>query len=269
MAKRKENEDEIWAKDWLRRQGYSDIRRPCDDPPDFVVDGHAVEVTRLNQRIIAGNDKQSIGVEEAQKPLEDGIRKIIDQLGSPGNDGCSWVINCEYDFAKRHPIPKVLTRQISEALTPLLRPYDESIISSIHSKHFNCDKHAGEPLPLGFPHLCLECGVCLDLAEFHHKPATFILQNVSDGYGVDLAEELAASVRNRLSDKSMRVRKKGRIGKYKSWWLILVDHVCHMPLTFLSESELALVRDQRFDFWSRVSIVSSQNPSWHYEALSR
>jgi len=269
MAKRKENEDELCAQDWLRQQGYSDIRRPCDDPPDFVVDGYAVEVTRLNQRIIVGNDKQSIGEEEARKPLEDRIRKIIDQLGPPGNEGCSWVIDCEYDFSKPLPIPKIVTRQISEALTPLLRSYDESTVSGLHSKYFNYDKHAGEPLPLGFPHFCLDCGICLNLAEFNYKPAKFILQNVSDGYGIGLPEELIESIRNRILDKSTNVRKQGKVGKYKSWWLILVDHVCHVPMTILSEDQLSFVRDQRYDFWSRVVIVSSRNPSWHYELLSR
>ena len=269
MVHRKENEDELCAQDWLRQQGYSDIRRPRDDPPDFVVDGCAVEVTRLNQRIIVGKDQQSVGEEEARKPLEDRIRKIIDQLGPPGNDGCSWVVDCEYDFSKPLPSPKIVTRQISEALTPLLWSYDESSVSGIHSKYFNCDKHAGEPLPLGFPHLCLDCGICLDLAEFNYAPAKFILQNVSDGYGIGLPGELIVSIRNRILDKSTIVRKQGKVGKYKNWWLILVDHVCHIPMMFLSKSELSFVRDQRFDFWSRVVIVSSRNSSWHYELLSR
>ena len=203
MVHRKENEDELCAQDWLRQQGYSDIRRPCDDPPDFVVDGCAVEVTRLNQRIVVGNDKQSIGEEEARKPLEDRIRKILDQLGPPGNDGCSWVVDCEYDFSKPLPIPKIVTRQISEALKPLSQSYNESTVSGIHSKYFNCDKHAGEPFTMGFPHLCLDCGICLDLAEFNYKPAKFILQNVSDGYGIGLPEELIVSIRNRVLDREL------------------------------------------------------------------
>ena len=56
MDKGKDNEDELCAEDWLRQQGYKDIRRPRNDPPDFVVDGvYAVEVTRLNQRIVVGH----------------------------------------------------------------------------------------------------------------------------------------------------------------------------------------------------------------------
>ena len=270
MVKRKENEDELCAQDWLRQQGHRDIQRPCSDPPDFVVDGDcAVEVTRLNQRIIVGNDGQSIGEEEARKPLAGLIEKIVGQLGPPGNDGCSWVINCKYDFSEPLLPPKVVTRQISEALTPLLRPYDEMVISGIHSKYLNYDKHAGETSHLWFPHLCLDCGICLELAEVSHEPAKFILQDVSDGYGIGLSTELKASIQNRILDKSTNVHKQGKVGKYRSWWLILVDHVCHIPMTFLSEAELSFVREQRYDFWSRVVILSSRNPSWHYELPTR
>ena len=266
MVKRKDNEDELCAQDWLQHQGYRNIQRPCSDPPDFVVDGDcAVEVTRLNQRVIVGNDGQSIGKEEAREPLAGLIEKIVGQLGPPGNDGCSWVIDCEYDFSEPLPRPKVVTRQISKALAPLLRPYDEMVISSMHSKYLDYDKHAGETSHLWFPHLCLDCGICLELAEISHEPAKFILQNVSDGQGIRLSTELKASIRNRILDKSTNVRKQGKVGKYRSWWLILVDHVCHMPMTFLSETELYFVREQRYDFWSRVVIISSRNPRWHYE----
>ena len=270
MAKGKINEDELCAQNWLRQQGYRDIRRPYDDPPDFVVDGvYAVEVTRLNQRIVIGDDSHSVGEEEARKPLTGLIEKIIGQLGPPGNEECSWIIDCEYDFSEPLPTPKIVTRQISEALAPLLRPYDESVISGIHSKYFNHDKHAGESFHLGFPHLCLDCGICLDMVKVSQSPAKFILQNVSDGYGIGLPTELKTSIQNRVLDKSTNICKQGKVGKYRSWWLILVDHVCQMPMTFLSEDQLSIVRDQRFDFWSRVVIVSSRNPSWHYDLLTR
>ena len=269
MANREGNEDELRAQEWLRQQEYRDIRRPCSDPPDFVVDGvWAVEVTRLNQRLVIGNDGQSKGVEQVRKPLACHIKKIIDQLGPPGNEGYSWLIDCEYDFSEGLPNKSVVTRQISEALKPLLRPYDETVISAMHSEHFNYDKHAGENSHWR-SHLCLDCGICLQLIEFSHKPAKFILNNVSDGYGIAVAAELGKSIQNRILDKSTKVRNQGKVGEYRSWWLVLVDHVCHAPMTILSEHELSFVRDQRFDFWSRVTIISSRNPSWHYELLSR
>ena len=269
MAKRKDNEDELWAQDWLRQQGYRDIRRPCSDPPDFVVDGkYAVEVTRLNQRIVVGDEEYSRGEEEARKPLTDCIAKVIGQLGPPGNEGRSWVIDCEYDFAEPLPTPKSVTRQVSEALAPLLKPYDDTVISGMHSRYLDYGKHAGEISYLSFPHLCLDCGICLELVEFSHEPARFMLQNVSDGRGMGVAEELKTSIRNRICDKSKRVRDQERIGEFDCWWLILVDHVCHAPIQILSQHELSYVRDHQFDFWSRIVIVSSRNLSWCYELHS-
>ena len=270
MTKWKFNNDEYCAQVWLRQQGYRDIRRPCDDPPDFVVDGvYAVEVTRLNQRIVIADDGRSVGEEEARKPLTGLVEKIIGQLGPPGNEGCSWVVDCEYDFAKPLPRPRIVTHQVSDALTPLLRPYNDSVIAGMHSKHFNHDKHAGETSHLQFPHLCLDCGICLELAELSHKPAKFILQNVSDGHGISLITELKTSIENRVRDKSASIAGQGRVGEYRDWWLILVDHICQLPMTFLPEDQLALVANQKFNFWSKVVVVSARSPSWHYELYVR
>ena len=250
MVKRKENEDELCAQDWLRQQGYRDIRRPRNDPPDFVVDGvYAVEVTRLNQRIVIGDDGRSVGEEEARKPLTDQIAKTIEQLGPPGNEGRSWVIDCEYDFSVPLPNRKIVSAQMSDVLAPLLRPYDDNVVAGMHSRHFDFDKHAGEISWMRFPHLCLECGICLELGEFSHAPAKFFLQNVSDGKGMGVAEELGKGIRNRIRAKSKTIRNQERIEVYGSWWLILVDHVLLMPMQMLAQHELSFVRDQDFDFW--------------------
>ena len=270
MAKRKENQDELCARDWLLRQGYRDIRRPSSDPPDFVVDGVcAVEVTRLNQRIVIGNDGQSVGEEEVRIPLRRCIEKVVKQLGVPGNERHSWEISCEYDFAEPLPNSKTVARQISKALAPLTEPYNEAVISDIHSRHFNYDKHAGEISYLEIPHLCLDCGICLDLVEVSDKPAKFIVKDPSDGMGIRLSTELESSIKNRVLDKTITIRKQSKVGEYSSWWLVLVDHVCHLPITILSEHELSFITDLRFDFWSRVVIISSLNPDWQYELHSR
>ena len=70
------------------------------DPPDLVVDGkYAVEVTRLNQRIVVGDEEDFKGRRgSARKPLMDSIAKALDQLGPPGNEGRSWIVDFEYDF---------------------------------------------------------------------------------------------------------------------------------------------------------------------------
>ena len=269
VATRREVDDECLAQNWLRAQGHGDIRRPCSDPPDFVVgETIAVEVTRLSQRIIVGTDKYSKGVEEARKPLTDRIVKTVGQLGPPGNEGRSWVIDCEYDFSEPLPNRKIVSAQVSDALTPLLKPYDNNVVAGMHSRHFDFDKHAGEASCMGFPHLCLECGICLEIGEFSHYPAKFFLQNVSDGEGMGVAEELGKGIRDRIRTKTETIRNQNRIEAYGSWWLILVDHVLLAPMQMLGQHELSFVRDQMFDFWDRVVVVSSENVDWHYDLRS-
>ena len=158
--------------------------------------------------------------------------------------------------------------QIEEALGPLLKPYDSGVLSDMHSRHRNFSKHAGEAFCAGFPDICLECGICLDLLGFSCAPAEFILQNVSDGKGILVAGELQKSIQNRIRDKSEKVRYQDRIREYANWWLILVDHVCHVPIDILAEHELSFVREQNYDFWSRVVIVSSRNMDWDYELFT-
>ncbi len=270
MTNKRENDDEILARNWLLAQGHEDICRPCNDPPDYVVDGTiAVEVTRLSQRITVGSDERSMGEEEAREPLADQIAKTLELLGPPGNEGMSWVIDCEYDFSVPLPNRKTVSAQISDALTPLLKPYDHNVVAGMQSRHFDVDKHAGEIYLMEFPHLCLECGICLGLHEISHDPAKFLLQNVSDGEGIGVAEELVKGIQDRVRVKSETIRKKNRVGAYGSWWLILVDHVCLLPMQILSEHELSFVQDQDFDFWDRIVVVNSRNVDWHYDLRSQ
>ena len=270
MDNRQKNEDEARARDWLKQQGFERVRRPMSDPPDFVIDGDcAVEVTRLNQRILVGDEKRSKGEEQARVPLTEQIERVLGKLGPPGNQGRSWTVDCEYDFTKPLPQRKVVAAQISEALAPLRVPYDDRVIADMQSRHLDCGKHGGELAYLGFPHLCLDCGICLELDEISHRPAKFILQNVSAGEGILLAEELKLGIRNRIRAKSVRVRSQNRVRVYKLWWLILVDHVCQAPIQVLSQHELSNIRDQDCDFWSRIVIVGSRIPAWHLDLLPR
>ena len=216
---------------------------------------------------------------EARIPLKDHIETILQNLGRSGNDGISWVIDCEYDFSELSPKSKIVTKQMKEALAPLLRPYDDSVICSMHSRHLDKSKHAGEISLLRYPHICLDCGICLELAEFSHVPERFFLQNASDGKGIGIAEEMKKSIQNRISEKSKKIRNQRRIEEYENWWLLLVDHVCHLPMESLSDHELSCIRDQDFAFWTRVVIVSSVtrtvnvnsptfNLHWHYDLFS-
>lgn len=263
------NKDECWAEKWLVKQGYQEIRRPRNDPPDFVVDNcYAVEVTRLSQRITWGDSNVSISEEGASIPLRDRMERALRELGPPGNEGHCWTVDCTYDLTTPLPRQKVITAQLRKALEPLLKPYDENTISELHSRHRDFRKHAGEPICLGLPHICLKCGICLDLLEFTGSPSEFILQNVSDGKGIHVAGELRASIRNRIQIKSENIRSRQLIDKYTSWWLLLVDYVYHAPVSKLFEHELSIIRDQEFGFWSRIVVLSSKNLNWHYDLLA-
>ena len=269
MTKQRRNKDECWAKKWLKRQGYREIRRPLKDPPDFVVNGRfAVEVTRMSQRIHIGNANTSESEENARIPLSDSLERVLRKVGSPGNEGRSWVIDCTYDLTAPLPGENAISAQVKEALGPLLSEYDDKVVFDIHSRYRDYHRHPGERSCAGLPHICLECGICLDLWEFSDSPSKFILQNVSDGRGLHVAGELYKSIRNRILVKSDIVHERQLIGKYASWWLLLVDYVYHAPVRGLSEHELSYLRDQNYDFWSRVIILSSKRLDWHYDLIA-
>ena len=267
---RRENNDERLAQRWLEHQGHEDIRRPRSDPPDFVVDGAvAVEVTRLSQLVDVGDDKRSVSEEERRKPLTALLKKLLNGLGTPGNEGRSWDVTCEYDLSEPLPPRKIVEAQVRDALAPLTKPYDDGTVAAMHLRHLDRHKHADEVAHLEFPHLCLACGICLEPAEFSHSPARFKVLNVSDGKGIGPAAELTRSVRDRISAKSETIRRQGRVGTYSTWWLVLVDRVALLPMHILSEHELASVRNQEFDFWDRVAVISSTNLDWHYDLICR
>lgn len=263
------DEAEKLAEQWLKSQGYVDVQRPQSDPPDFVVAGrYAVEVTRLNEMLtVDDDDKHTKSETEVRIPLYKCIEKTFATLGSPGNAGKRWEITCEYDLSRPLPSCKTVRSEVSGALKPLLVPYDDRVISSIHTRHFDHDKHAGEISCMGFPHLCLACGICLELHHLCSSSEKFILVSVSNGKGGQVAYELKEGVEHSLRVKSKKIRDQNKKDKYSSWWLILVDNVCFAPLRILSKNELSFIRNQNFDFWSRVVIVSSKNLNSYYNLL--
>ena len=114
-----EKDEEILARKWLESQGYTDIKRPCSDPPDYVVNSeYAVEVRRLNQRIeIDGRFK---GEEQSRIALRDTIEKVLEEFGPP-NEGQVWIVDCEYDFSKPLPEKRITKREIGRCCMIQLR----------------------------------------------------------------------------------------------------------------------------------------------------
>ncbi len=270
-------DDEPRAREWLQEQGYSDIQKPPDDPPDFVVDGRiAVEVTRLNQRISVHGDEKSIGDEQVRMPLTDSMEAVVCQLGSPGNKGRSWAIDCEYDFSK--PLPKkkakVINRQVSAALAPLLGPYDNSVIRAMQTENRDCHWHAGVPVDTSPLCLCLACGICLELYEISSELENFTLNNVADRQGMMLAKALEESMQYSVGEKTDRYKKTNLDRKYRHLWLVLVDRIlgyhCHASIPHLLKDELfrisAIKDGKTCGFWDRIVVISSSGgPIKHLE----
>ena len=262
-----EKDDECLAKEWLMRQGHT-VRRLCDDPPDYEVDGHhAVEVRRLDQRIEV--DGQFEGEEQSRIALRDTIKKVLEEFG-PLSEGQVWVVDCEYDFSKPLPEKRITKREIGKALQPLSRPCGDDIIEKIRYEYLDYGKHAHELEYLNYPHLCLPCGICLELAAVDPLESTefkFLLPNVPGMEGIGVVHELINGIQHSVAEKSLKVRKINRINDYEDWWLVLIDHICHAPISILGESELKTLRESIQDrgCWSRIVIISSKNVNWSYE----
>lgn len=262
----RENGDELLAKKWLESQGCSNIERSEEDPPDYVVDDSlAVEVRRLNRSIQV--DGQTEGEETSRISLFKTIEIILSDIDLPGNEQ-SWVVDCEYNFSRSLPNKKVIEKQIREALQPLTQPYDTDVIHQLGSKYLDYDKHADELGYLHSLHLCLPCGICLELSEISATPARFLLQNVSDGEGVAVLSELESNINAAIQEKSQKIRD--RKNKFDRWWLILIDHICYVPYSGLTQTELENLRTSiRVEKpWSRIIIISLWSPDCWYEFLS-
>ena len=258
-----EKDDERLAKKWLESQGYSNVERVKNDPPDYVVDSkYAIEVRRLNRGIQVNGRTE--GEENSRIPLRRTIEKALGTLDAPGKRR-SLDVNCEYDFSRPLPESKVIKKQIHEALLPLTQPYDTDVISQIKAKYLDYYKHARELDLLFGVHLCLPCGICLELGECSMKPAQFRLLNISDGRGVLVLSELKSNLEAAIREKSQKIKSRGN--DFEEWWLILIDHIGYVPNSGLNETEL---EDLRAGIhiktpWLRIIIVSLLPPYYGYE----
>ena len=237
-----ENCDELRAKRWLELQGYSDIRRPSDDPPDYVVEErYAAEVRRLN-RMEKDWEKP---LESWEESLKKTVQTVLVEYGPP-TEGEVVYVDCDYPFQPPPPAKKVVEKEIREALKSAKLP-ENSLLE-----------------------LKLECGIRL----FLHPPvpsgsttAKYMVNDVSVATAQTgwILSELKEHIPRCIAEKSRRVRKKDRIEDYEEWWLLLVDHIEYVAS--LKQSELEELREavQFKDFWKHIVIISPENPKWSYE----
>ena len=94
-----------------------------------------------------------------------------------------------------------------------------------------------------------------------------MLGDVSDGMGSLIVSDLADNIQNYVKEKSLKVRKANRIDDYQEWWFLLIDHIWSVSFSIFKESDLQAIREsvQNRDFWSRIVIISPENPDWSFE----
>lgn len=250
LKKKQENDDELYVREWLLSQGYTHIRRVCDDPPDYLVDEkYAVEVRRLNQMVEINGKK--IGEENRRMSLRDTIENVLAEL-VPYSQGPSWVVDCEYGPSEPLPKRKYIRRDLLKALRPLTQPYETNeIMEQLESNYLDPNQH-GDELQLGLlgdVHLCLPCGIHVELSRLNTKPSRFLLQNVSDGEGIGVLAETIDSVRHIVKEKTRKIEH--RVKNYEHWWLVLVDHIFYVGSWEDLQKQIRVERP-----WSRIIILN-------------
>ncbi len=248
------NCDETLAKQWLESQGHG-VVRPCQDPPDFLADGEfAVEVRRLNRQV------KGRGEEEFERPLRGLIEATIKTMRP--REG-TWIVDAEYQ-PEGYPDSKKAKREIREALSPLVERCDGGVLDELRSRYSSGCEHSHELDHLSVLHLCLPCGIHLELHRIETSIVQFSLGNISEGEGLLLDPVIQESVEFAIEDKSRKIA--GREQEHK-WWLILVDHIGVVSASGLSRTELASLRRRVRVVapWNRVVVVSRQCPEWWYE----
>ena len=250
MTDTQQNDDELYVKEWLLSQGYADIERQCDDPPDYVVDKkYAVEVRRLNQMVEINSE--IIGEEHSRISLRENIENVLAEL-VPCCQGPSWVVDCEYRSSEPLPRKKYVRRDLLKALRPLTQPYSaKEIVEQLESSYLDPNQH-GDELQLGLlgeVHLCLPCGIHVELSRLNTKPSRFLLQNVSDGEGIVVLAETINSIRHIVKEKTRKIEHRAK--NYVHWWLILVDHIFYVGSWEDLRDEIRVERP-----WSRIIILN-------------
>ena len=227
------NWDESRAKQWLEFQGHTNIRKPSDDPPDYVVEERfAVEVRRLDRP-----------EETFERRLHDTVEKVLAEFGPP-LEGCTVLVSCDYPDLPPLPEKGEVEKEIREALKSN-RHLEESRIG-------------------------LDCGICLSffpIGLLDHGDSRFVLGDVSiaTAHTGWILSELKEHIPRCIEEKSSKVRGKDRVDCYCEWWLVLVDYI--ESAGQLEESELEDLREaiQFRDFWKRIVIISPENPEQFYE----
>ncbi|MDD9996416.1 MAG: hypothetical protein OXQ89_01590 [Rhodospirillaceae bacterium] len=249
----KENSSERAVRASLEQDyGMDAIRRPDQDPPDYLVaDRYAVEVTELHPQLAGESDKSTT------EPIAATIRGVFAGKRPPESLGRLQVY---FEYSAEHvPAKKRLQSELRDAI----RPYVESE-NSVPGR-----KDSARHLPDAAPplHVCLPCGVSLEFWPCSGTPEfAFDLHGGTDT-GVLVVSELLTSATRQIAKKTQRIERVLRAGsRYRScdWWLVLVDHI-GLPPNSENYSDLdELRRDIHVPtLWNRIILFDYLTGSPH------
>ena len=243
-----QNEDELIALRWLKKQGWGEVRRICSDPPDFVVgkDEIAVEVTRLSR-----------GPETDQKGLTRAINQTLAEFDQkyPAYTGSKWILMCEYPlFKKKPPKTRILKKQLRSIL--------QYAIDQDSTEEDIPLPETVRPIPdnLGIPEWILECGMSIMFVP--RKPnedaPIFFLNSVEAMEGQRLnacIDRILRCMEDKNPNNRHPNREDGWWRQYGEYRLLLVDHLF---TGMLSEDEMTEVRsriEERMKSMGSISMV--------------
>ena len=253
MVKAKENCDERRVRRLLECQGYTDIRRPSDDPPDFVVDRrYAVEVRRLNW--MTEDNGRTRGIEEYEMPFRRTISKVLEEFGEPPG-GYTVTVNCDFPYdAKRLPAKDVVRVKVREAVNDYVKEMSNVLRAGSSPRGFEWKVACGINLFFS-PAKISETGR-FELIDVE-------VETASRGWVI---ADAVQNIDRCVKEKTRKVVRKNRVHDYAEWWLVLVDHILVVPL---AEDELNDLRNALppMGFWSRVVVVSPDNPKMFFELI--
>lgn len=259
--------DERVVEQWLYSQNYIGITRSINDPPDYVIeDNIAIEVRRLTKQV---NFKgQTLSEENQRIPLYRSIERALREIELPQHSR-AWAVSWEYDFNKTWPKPRVIQQEIQDIVTPLIQQFKTpEAFNTLHTDYFDAERHSYELEYLTFPHICLPCGICLGIREYHAtNDSGFYLQEWPEAEGSFPAAELIQSLQPAIDAKSINIKKQCRLEDFVEWWLIFTDHICLVPIAILSDNEIEAVQNSITNryFWSRILLIGRTGQDWWFE----
>ena len=251
MERAKENCDERRVSRWLKCQGYTDIRRQSDDPPDFVVDRrYAVEVRRLNWMT---EDKGTTrGIEEYEMPLRKTISQVLEEFGEPPG-GYTVTVHCDFPYdAQRLPAKDVVRDKVRETVDEYAKEMSNVLRTGSSPK--GLDRKVACGLNFFFSPAKISAAGKFELIDVE-------VETASRGWVIS---DAVNNIDRCVKEKTRKVVRKNRINDYAEWWLVLVDHILVVPL---AEDDLNDLRESLppQGFWSRVVVVSPENPEMFFE----